>query len=390
MVEEETDGGSVKSPFVIKDVNLLLWQMFILTFPFYLLPSGLPRISDFFLVAIAIRLLVRGHFKVLPESRIAIKFLWLFVGYVFLNNSFYALKLTDSLGVQTFLFYIHNGMSVALVFVLYSEYGKKFLLSSYWAISVCVVLQFVLGIRDIGNPARATIFFNNPNQLGYFSLIAAAMVAYLARVAQPKTWQVTGLFFICLMLSLISLSKAAIVGVLIMLVFYGLRQPGVLAIIVAIGFALFTAFPDAISVLDRAEARLSGIGTQADDNAEGRGYNRIWENAQYLAFGASEADQTRWTRSGRQELHSVFGTLIFAYGFIGCALIGTFFYFCLRGQGYDAYPFISIASYGFTHQGLRFTLLWTLLAVSWCVAAELRKRPQPEPTGNPDLALAPA
>lgn len=375
---------------VIKDANLRLWQAFILLFPFYFLPSGLPRISDFALMAIAFRLAARGKVQMVPGAKIILRVLLCFVAYVFFVNAVNGLWNMNLTCFQSASFYIYNMLAVALVFVLYSEYQGRFLSATFSAMAITLAIQVLFGFRDVGNPARATIFFNNPNQLGYFSLIAAAIVAYCSAALKAKQSTTTVLFLICVFLALISLSKAAMVGVLMMLVLYGATRPKMLALFGAIALVILVFFPGQLSVVDRASARLSSIGGQYDDSLGGRGYTRIVEFPQFLAFGSGEGAFERFNKSGGQELHSIFGTLLFAYGICGCALIGTFIYLCVRGQGFSAYPLIPIASYGFTHQGLRFTLLWCLLALSWCVTHYIKHQKELPPNSEPEPVPLPA
>lgn len=383
----------MKQPFVIKDVNLRLWQMFILTFPYYILPSGLPRISDIFIVSLAFRYLAAGKVPMMSGPRTILKFLWLFVAYVFVISAVFALYLQDFYAVQTSLFYFDNALAVTLAFALYSQYRERFLQASFNAIALCVTMQFAFGIKDLGNPNRATIFFNNPNQLGYFALIAASLLVYLSKVAKVKPWQATLYILICFVIALISLSKAAIVGFLFLFLIHSLRQPVVLITSVVAILAVNFAAPNLLATFDRAQARVAGIGTANDDSLEGRGYTRIIDNPQYLSFGSSEGQTSRWTRYGGREIHSIFGTLLFAYGFPGVVLLSLFLYYCFKGQGWHIFPMFAIAFYGITHQGLRFTLLWCLLAISWCVVHTLRERQaakrDPVPI-NPQLGTSPA
>jgi len=191
-------------------------------------------------------------------------------------------------------------------------------------------------------------------------------VAYLGPIFRLSPLKTTGAFGVILFLSLLSLSKAAMAGVAIIVLIYALRQPRI-AVAVTIGMAvLLVALPAGNRLATNAVIRLSGVGTQNDDNAEGRGYDRIWLNPHYLAMGAGEGDYKRFNVFGGKELHSVFGTLLFSYGIPGFTLAMLFIYLVLRGQGVHVWPMLPVGIYGLTHQGLRFTLLWGVLAIAWC------------------------
>ncbi|MDX2065975.1 MAG: hypothetical protein SFX74_09560 [Fimbriimonadaceae bacterium] len=357
----------------IPEFNLRLWQMFLLSFPFYLLPSGMPRICDIFIVWIAIRFAIAGKVPMLGSAKIILQVLSGFVIYSCLVGTYYALILPAPSCLQSAFFYIQNALVVFVVFSLYSEYGRRFLEATFNAMATCVIVQFCAGLRDLGNAERATIFFNNPNQLGYFSLVSAALLAFGAQVFKLRAAYIGMLMTMCLAIAVISLSKAAMVGAAILILLIGLTQPKVVGQFALMVLAVLVIAPNIVGAIVKAEARLSTVGRSNDDSAEGRGYDRITRNPHYLAFGSAEGAYNRFGLHG-QELHSTYGTIIFAYGIPGTALLVTFLYLLFKGQGWSAYPIFPVATYGITHNGMRFTLLWCLLAVSWCVAHYMRER----------------
>ena len=117
------------------------------------------------------------------------------------------------------------------------------------------------------------------------------------------------------------------------------------------------------SIFQNVTNRIGSIGQQDDDSFSSRGYDRIWEFPQYLLFGAGEGAYDRFRRWDNQEFHSTFGTILFSYGLVG----STFFVWWMlklyrvSGIHYFAYLFPPVL-YGVAHQGLRFSLLWLLLA----------------------------
>lgn len=362
-----------KSLWKIDAPALLMWQGFILTFPFYLFDSGKPQLSNFFIVGGLIWLISRGKVTLIPAARTVLRFCFAFVFYTFLVNSAHAIAYQDHTFWQASLFYIYNGMVFWFALVLYSTYGRRFVWATYQATIICIAIQAPLGLLLMGQGfSRSTIFFNNPNQLGYFSLLCATIVTVCSWVIPIKTWQLGGLYVAVLYFSVLSLSKAAMGGVGIMMALALITSPKIGISMAAIvgGLISFTTVAD--TLVANATRRLGGIGTQADDNIGARGYERIYEFSQFVPFGAGESYFTRFTVHGGQEIHSLWGTILFCYGIIGATLCALFIYFSCRGASWRVWPLLPIAFYAITHQGGRFTLLWATLAVFWCTLHYLR------------------
>jgi hypothetical protein len=100
---------------------------------------------------------------------------------------------------------------------------------------------------------------------------------------------------------------------------------------------------------------------------EQRGYDRIWNNKEHVFFGAAEGSRYRWRESTRirtAEIHSSAGTLLFSYGIPGILMFGLFLYRVIRGvRMRHGLMLLPALLYSVAHQGLRFTMLWVLLAL---------------------------
>jgi hypothetical protein len=360
----------------VRNLNLVLWQGFLVAFPFYFLPSGYPRISDFFIVAILGRTLFEGKFYLDRAARPLLAVLTAFVAYIFGVNLVFSLNLIEGQFLQSSIFYIYNGLFFATALVLFARYREEFIGATLRGVLISLAVQVPLGLYFLQQgEVRQTIFFNNPNQLGYYALLAAAVVAYCAGVVRPKPAVVVAALCGCLFLALISLSKAAIIGAVLILALEGFRRPK-LGLALAAALVIFaTAVPVGNKIVTTAVGRIESIGDQGDDTIEGRGYDRIAKNPQYLAFGSGEGRFSRFNVYGGKELHSVFGTVLFSYGLVGSAL-GLLFLGLLCGRmGAHVLPLLPVAFYGITHQGLRLTMLWCVLAIAWCTWHLARERP---------------
>jgi len=103
---------------------------------------------------------------------------------------------------------------------------------------------------------------------------------------------------------------------------------------------------------------------------EERGYDRIWHNERYLLLGAGEGGLSRFDTAyvKNMELHSSPGTLLFSYGVVGSILFLVFTWRVIRrARLLFMITLLPPLLYTGAHQGLRFTMLWVVLAIFMAV-----------------------
>ena len=139
--------------------------------------------------------------------------------------------------------------------------------------------------------------------------------------------------------------------------------------LLVLGLAWIYFFVGSSELFELVQNRV--LTAQSDDGLAMRGYDRIVNHPNYLVFGAGEGAWWRFDSYIDGELHSSIGTLLFSYGIVG---LGLFTWFLVRAAGDRKLLFVAyacpLALYGLTHNGLRFTLMWELLAVLSCVGAD--------------------
>ncbi|WP_165404520.1 O-antigen ligase family protein [Pigmentiphaga kullae] len=224
------------------------------------------------------------------------------------------------------------------------------------------------GGRSIGT-------FNNPNQLGYFSVCLFSLAAALYLRGSISRLILLAFIVTAVFLAIASLSKAAMVacafGVLSIVYRMSKSKAGILlglllsAILVLASFFLFTS-----GQLDdyKFTHRLSSIGSQSDDSLEGRGYGILLDvDAIQLLFGHGSEGVSKILG---HELHSTIGSFFANYGLIGGILFIVFLIFWFK-KTWNNYGFTGLLTivvppmlYGLTHNGSRFTVFWLLLALS--------------------------
>lgn len=365
------------------DVWLWLWAIYLIVQPFYVFPKGMPQPSDVLALLIFGVCFVRDGIGVPARVR-ASRALIAFVAWVFLVSAYWIVAVagsgdgaSDDIRVWRFpLFHFFNLIFFVGLIALFRRYGTRAFSWTFWGTQASLGLQVAAAFwTSLNVQQRATLYFENPNQLGYYALLAATLLVLCGkRCNAPSVAVVAGLLAAAFLNSL-ALSKAAGLGVLMLIGFLVVRRP---LVVVAMGIVLFAALQ--LGLLDglaaRIEWRFAGLGSDVDDSFDARGYDRLLLFPRYLVFGAGEGATSRFGLNMSGELHSIVGTLVFSYGIIGFWLFARFTIYALRMvPGLDLLTLVPIAMYGLTHQGLRFRPFWVVLSVvAWIGFAETRRR----------------
>ncbi len=356
---------------------LYAWFLFFILNPFLVFGSGMPQPADWIMALLFIYIFFKG-LKPLPGSqKMLIDRHRMFVIYVALVNTIWYFFIDQSFEkrfptyVHSF-FYIFNFFALRSIVVLSRAFKDRFLKYTTYGIGCGMILQvglsFVMG--SVGT--RNALFFNNPNQLGYYALISGSLFIYAVRhVRMPIYFQLIS-YFSFFFLTLLSSSKAALAGSLILITLavlnqglFSIRQFIVLAIAISIG-GFFIAQQELGSKLFKYSLnRFQTIGESKDDSYEGRGYDRIVNDPEYMILGAGEGGYNRFsTLLDAGEIHSSFGTIIFCYGIVGLTFFIRFLIAIFRRSTFfELMYFLPIFAYSITHQGLRDTLFWIFLGV---------------------------
>ena len=187
-----------------------------------------------------------------------------------------------------------------------------------------LIMQLVAGI-DKYPGYRFSLGFNNPNQLGYFSLCGFSFYLWRAMftdITLKRILILCGYFGFVIL----SFSKGAIVSILIafLLFIYKSKNSGFgdFVIFVSASTLAMFAFP---GIGEEAFNRISNIGGQTDDSLEARGYFVIFEYPEALVFG--QGGGSYLDRGDPHEIHSTYANILVSYGIAG--LIG--FLSCWQG-----------------------------------------------------------
>jgi hypothetical protein len=350
--------------------------------PLYFFSSGLPQISDMFLLLATVYLLfhVRGKIRI-QKSILG----WVTV-FVFTLVFQCAIQLvwwleTDERELLLMpTYYIFNFIAALLCLCVGNRIGTerlKLVLCNgcFWSILVTALGLLV----NWGTGARMKGFFNNPNQLGYYALLVATVIAFFPD--QLPKWKKAVTLTISVLAIAFSLSKAAIVGLAGLTVCYFIwgsqkRTRRQMVIRAAILLLFFTAvywllFSDSSIIqgnqtLNSIRIRIRNMGSEKDSALGiGRGYNRVQELGMHFLWGMGEGAYERFQVLSGKEVHSTLINILVSYGAVGSLaylwLIGRPLLRC--GARLQNLACVSgVVLYSFTHNGIRNTLLWLLLA----------------------------
>jgi len=359
-----------------------LYFLFFVLFPFYLFSSGQPQISHLILVviyALVIFSMFTQFFNVVNQNLIFLLFL---IYVVFVNTIWLIVTYKMSFAVNS-LFYVFNILLFYSTYLLYikGDIDANLIRNSILA---SLLIQFFLLLQSgLDFSQRQMLFFNNPNQLGYYA-IASLNIYFILGVNEVKNRDLVEtiksilVYLLSFILLVFSSSKAALASyfLIISYILYiefvervNLSKLLMASIgLVAILFFISSNMDTIDKIVEHTELfnRTVHAGQESDDSLAGRGYDRITLYSQYLFLGAGEGYFDRFILSHHHgELHSTPANILFSYGVIGSLLFLIFF-----TNFFDFYIskvlfFMSpVLLYGLTHNGIRSPLFWIALALS--------------------------
>jgi hypothetical protein len=356
---------------------LYAWSFFFIVNPFYVFGSGLPQPADWLMAflfgsIVLLNVYPQGfnYLELLNRHRA-------FVIYVTLVNTIWFFFIDQSYEKRfpTFLhsfFYIFNFLALRAVLILSKSFRDKFLLYTTYALGISMIIQMVLSFVMESTESRNALFFNNPNQLGYYALLSGSAFVYTVRKTRVSTPFQMLVYFSFFYLTLLSSSKAALIGVVILISLailnqglFSIRQFIVLGLSIALGLYFVMQDDLGSQLFEYSVSQIEDIGQSKDDSYQGRGYDRILNDPEYMVLGAGEGGYYRFeSLLSSGEIHSTFGTLVFCYGIIGFMLFFRFLFWILRRSSFfELLYLVPVFAYSVTHHGLRDTLFWVFLGL---------------------------
>lgn len=363
-----------------KNICAVLFSCYFIFKPFYFFESGLPQLSDYFILLLFAMSLfnINVTIRSVSADKISKKLtilLILFLYNIIFVNGIWSMIIEGDLIVSS-LWYLFNVLLLFIFLFMYYIFGNAIYSIVYKSLIFTVSLQVLLIFFYIEDSHRGTLFFNNPNQLGYFGLLSLGIILIIARIEKVRLPGLIIGIASSIALILFSLSNAAIISSVIILILFiwPSRDKNRIfkffsiftALCLLCSFFIYLFNPglvEKIEIINKMNNRLIKATEMGSEQIQYRRYNIITENKKYLVFGAGEGNfRERFNSAG--EIHSTVGTIVFSYGIIGLLLFLLILFRVLyRKNLYNYYPVIAILLYGFTHNGIRNGLLWITLGV---------------------------
>ena len=354
--------------------------------PVYLFPSGLPQPADFMLALAVLIWLGRGRYVIHRELRGFVIAGAVFVINALLVSILWTLYLQDLDTIRGGIYYLYNFAAALLFCSMFAEDRFKTLqiLARGLLAGICVAFLAQLVLFDPLVP-RQTGLFNNPNQLGYFGLLATCGLLVCARIKALGSLASSigvafGVVVTLMSFSLTAIGALGFVFLAFAAFFLKSRQHAMVTTLLialpVIGLGLYGMPERAEYFIERSEARIAVIDRKTEGAADQRNYSRIQEFPEYVMFGAAERGFWRFEEDATTEIHSTPATVLFSYGVIG--FVSFMAMLVLSGRRGEFGYWMLIAApmaYSMTHMGLRFTLFWLLIALVASVTVSDLSRP---------------
>lgn len=369
------------------------WWLTVQTLPFYTFDSGLPQPSDFLLLAIATLPGLLALPRLAKTERRAVTALIMFITIISAVNIIWS----SLLGATDFLvatsFYIFNATVFLGILAHGTRLGPRFATTTGRALAVSLAIQLALALAfpDRNISGRLSLFFNNPNQLAYYALGSATVIAMAGTLDQKLRNHAIVALLAAAWLAYRTYSRAASLGIAGLLLLWLVRRP-MLALAILLPLLLIAGGADLATREDPLwESRIERtMQSDPSDYIEDRGLERIFDHPEYLLLGAGEGQHIRFHPLGL-ELHSSLASMAFCYGALGfIAFVVLLWRSLSRAPARVALLFVPSLVYSLFHNGLRFRIFWIALAtvvISAQRSASPTSRPvrreRPRPLVNP-------
>ena len=237
--------------------------------------------------------------------------------------------------------------------------------------------QFLFGKFSFRYPA----LFNNPNQLGYFSVCCFSLIYIFYRNSYISYFNTISLLVLLIFLSIMTLSKAAYISLFLCFLFalkpINFKFSKIIWLIVMLALLFFII----LFFLEISETnfyrRMINLPNENDSSLEVRGYF-VYLKADILQsiFGMGPKNVYA---INRVEIHSTFAMILTSYGFIGFsifALLILLWIFDIK-KSYGIYGVICVCGptllYGLTHNGIRFSIFYIFFVASLFITNQIKK-----------------
>ncbi|MBM4285368.1 MAG: hypothetical protein FJ128_08970 [Deltaproteobacteria bacterium] len=376
--------------------GLLLILVFA-TMPVYLLPSGSLQVVDLFIVLLILVMACKLGPRSLASSMQVLYLLPFVIYAVALNTVYFAFNNHD-------LTYLKKAAEMlyvtSIIFTSAMVFSKMLLKGEFFPFFVGISLSVIVPFFIQGNYdivwIRNALSFNNPNQLGYFTILVVSFMLLIkenlaARYAllQKMRYRFLVWFVISMahVMALLSLSKTTLASIFLLDLYLLVRTP-LKTTLPLIGGALLLLGSIFVFMPQYVNKYMDYIQTKANMDQLQERFNKNYYRIEFtdewqwlVGAGIGKADPT----IDDKEVHNIFGAILKAYGLIGILLsmlwFGRLMHLSLSLNG-GVMVVLALLLYNSFHNGIRFRSFWILsgfiviLASSLAQSADLRDAPR--------------
>ena len=193
---------------------IYFWFLYLLLFPFQIFSPGSLQISDYVII-IGILINIKKIFRIGYNEEYS-KMLLYFCLYSFFIATIFSLLNSNLIFFKNPFNYIY--CLFFLYFIITTSQEVSFYKLTFLGITLSTIIQFFLFLK-IGvntNEIRSSLFFNNPNQLGFWALNMFVILILLKTQTNYKFSKFIYIpFILSIILIIISISQAAIISIIL-------------------------------------------------------------------------------------------------------------------------------------------------------------------------------
>jgi len=363
-------------------------------YPLYIFPSGSIQISHFLLLIFSILILMLIGISFDKYFYIFLFFLIYcsLVNLFYIFHNIYVFEYYNLIYLKELFFLSFNFIIVISLISFFNHhnfnYTKKFYVIFYGLASafVIILLSYFYHFFFEEHSYRFQSFFNNPNQLGYFSVCSFALIYLFYRTFYISYFLMLVSIIFLVLLSILTLSKAAFLSIFLCVLFaikpHNYKYSKIIILILFLLIILFIIFFYQQILDTYFFDRLINVLNESDSSLESRGYNVFLEaNLPEAIFGMS---LNKIYELREYEIHSTFMMVLSSYGYIGLLIFSLLILCWVMDikKSFGLNGAICICAppllYGLTHNGIRFSMFWIVFAISIALSRELIKLKNPK------------
>ncbi len=354
----------------------VLWFLAIFGSQFYVFSSGTPQPSHLLIPLIIILYSWRFRLNVNLSQHDwkVVKFLLAMMFYVIIANLVWALVEQNEVFVsRSTVFWIFGGLIFIYMLASLEQLPRLdfFIMAACVAGGVVLFLAWMLGVGRYDYFPRYNGFFNDPNQMAFWVICIFCTFFFMSQ-GRFRHW--TFLFAIlCLTLVFATQSRSALLGVFFCVLAAGARVIGVgegrtwlpeRAIGIGVSMLLMMALVYYFLGFEVSQAVFARFAeTDFEQQAEVRGYYRLFDYPRYLLLGTGQG--LDWRFGGSDEIHSTWVGILFYYGLLGLTIFLLFLFSIFRRLDVaEKVVFMAPVFYGFSTYGARTPVFWMFLAAA--------------------------